>query len=53
MKENKELNERIVKLWKTGKYHSYSSLARLMHIKHSKIVERAVKRDMAKEGAIE
>jgi len=43
-KENKELNNRIVELWKTGRYKSYSSLARVLHIKHPKIVERAVKK---------
>lgn len=42
--ENKKLNDRIVELWRTGRYKSFSSLARTLHIKHPKIVERAIKR---------
>ena len=43
MKENKELNDRIVAQWLTGKYQTFSALARVMHQEHPKIIERAVK----------
>jgi len=42
--ENKELTERLQKAWQSGKYKSYSSLARTFHLKHPKIVERAIKK---------
>ena len=43
-KENTRLNNRIVELWRTGRYKSYSSLARILHT-YPKAVERAVKKD--------
>lgn len=53
MKENKELNGRIVRLWESKRYKTYSSLARAMHIKFPKIVERVVKRDKIRRGQVE
>ncbi len=47
--ENKERNEKIVHLWKTGRYKSFSALSRMLHIKHPKIVERAVKKAQAQQ----
>jgi len=41
-KENIELNERIRKAWATGRYKSYSALARVYKT-YPKLVERAVK----------
>jgi len=41
--KNAKLNKRIVELWNTGRYKSYSSLARVMHT-YPKAVERAVKK---------
>jgi len=40
---NEKLYNRIAELWSTGRYKSYSSLARMMRV-YPKMVERAVKR---------
>jgi len=42
-KKNEKLNNRIVELWNTGRYKSYSSLARMLRL-YPKAVERAVKK---------
>lgn len=42
-KKNQKLNGRIVELWNTGRYKSYSSLARVLHT-YPKAVERAIKK---------
>jgi len=46
--ENKQLNDKIRKLWATGRYKSYSSLARMLKT-YPKAVERAIKKGMKKE----
>lgn len=45
-KENKELKCRIRKAWQTGRYKSYSALARVFRT-YPKMVERAVKENAA------
>ena len=40
---NEKLYDRIADLWATGRYKSYSSLARMLRT-YPKAVERAVKR---------
>lgn len=49
--ENKELNERVVKLWLSGRYKSYSAIARLCRT-YPKLVSRAVNahKEMAGSG---
>jgi len=42
-KENIKLNTRVVELWQTGRYKSFSSLARMLRT-YPKAVERAVKK---------
>ena len=42
-KENVKLNKRIAELWATGRYKSFSSLARMLGT-YPKAVERAVKK---------
>ena len=48
---NQKLYSRIVELWNTGRYKSYSALARMLHT-YPKAVERAVKKaNSKKQGA--
>jgi len=41
--KNEKLNRRIAELWQTGRYKSFSSLARMLG-SYPKAVERAVKK---------
>lgn len=50
MRENIELNQRIVKNWKTGKYKTFSSLSRVMHLPHPNTVKRAVLRQAERDA---
>lgn len=45
-KKNNGIEEKAVKLWRSGRYKSYSAIARVLRT-YPKLVERAVK---AEEG---